>query len=74
MSHCLVISLIKFFATIIFFSLKFSSSSISITEYSMLLLKANALFAGIVHGVVVQIIILEFFKNSLLVSFTLKAA
>ena len=52
-SHSLVIVSIKFLATIIFLSLKFSRSSISKTEYSMLLLKAKALLAGIVHGVVV---------------------
>ena len=42
-------------ATIIFFSSKFSRSLISTKEYSMPLLKAKALFAGIVQGVVVHI-------------------
>ena len=63
-SHSLVIVSIKFFATTIFLSLKFSRLSISKTEYSMLLLNAKALFAGIVHGVVVQIIILVSFRKS----------
>ena len=39
----------------------------------MLLLKAKALLAGIVQGVVVQIIILESFKNSFGEFLTLKA-
>ena len=39
----------------------------------MLLLKAKALFAGIVQGVVVQIIILASFKKSFFVSLTLNA-
>ena len=72
-SHSLVIASIKFFATTIFFSLKNSRSSISRIEYSMLLLNAKALLAGIVHGVVVQIIMLASFKNSLFVLLTLKA-
>ena len=60
--HSLQIELIKFFATTIFLSLKYSRSSISRTEYSILLLNANALFAGIVHGVVVQILCLHLLK------------
>jgi hypothetical protein len=68
-----MIDSIKLLATIIFFSLKLSNSLISRTEYSILLLNANALFAGIVHGVVVQMITLASFKNSCFVSFTLKA-
>ena len=73
MPHSLTIEGIRFLATTIFFSLKNSRSSISKTEYSMLLLNANALLAGIVQGVVVQIIILASFKNSFLVSLILKA-
>ena len=72
-SHSLVIDSIKFFATTILLFLKCSSWSISKTAYSILLLKANALLAGIVQGVVVQIIILASFKNSLLVFLTLNA-
>ena len=68
-----MIDSIKLLATIIFFSLKLSNSLISRTEYSILLLNANALFAGIVHGVVVQMITLASFKNSCFVSLTLKA-
>ena len=68
-----MIDSIKLLATIIFFSLKLSNSLISRTEYSILLLNANALFAGMVHGVVVQIIALASFKNSCFVSLTLKA-
>ena len=63
----------RFVATTIFFSLKFSRSVISTNAYSMPLLKAKALLAGIVHGVVVQIIILEFFKKSFGLSLTLNA-
>ena len=43
------------------------------TEYSILLLKARALLAGMVQGVVVQIIMLASFKKSLLVFLTLNA-
>ena len=68
-----MIDSIKLLATIIFFSLKLSNSLISRTEYSILLLNANALFAGIVHGVVVQMITLASFKNSCFVSLTSKA-
>ena len=68
-----MIDSIKLLATIIFFSLKLSNSLISRTEYSILLLNANALFAGIVHGVVVQMITLASFKNCCFVSLTLKA-
>ena len=68
-----MIDSIKLLATIIFFSLKLSNSLISRIEYSILLLNANALFAGIVHGVVVQMITLASFKNSCFVSLTLKA-
>ena len=53
---------------------KVSKGHISKTEYSMLLLKANALLAGIVHGVVVQMITLESLRKSFFVSLTLKAA
>ena len=72
-SQDLTIDSKRFLATIIFFSLKFSRSLISINTYSILLLKAKALFAGIVHGVVVQIIILESFKKSFELSLTLNA-
>ena len=65
--------LIKFLAIMIFFSLKFSKLEISIKEYSNELLKAKALFAGIVHGVVVHIIILASLRNSLSVFLILKA-
>ena len=54
----------KLVATIIFLSLKWSNSLISTSEYSILLLNAKALFAGIVQGVVVQIIILESLRKS----------
>ena len=69
----LMVASSRFVATIIFFSLKFSSSLISTKAYSILLLKAKALLAGIVHGVVVQIIILDSFKKSFGLSLTLNA-
>ena len=72
-SHSLAIDSIKFFATTILLSLKCSRLSISSIVYSILLLKANALLAGIVQGVVVQIIILVSLRKSLLVSLTLNA-
>ena len=43
-------------ASIIFLSLKSPSSFISINKYSRLSFYAKALFAGIVHGVVFQLI------------------
>ena len=59
----LIIESTRLLATIIFFSLKYSKDSISTNEYSIVLLKAKALLAGIVQGVVVQIIILASFKK-----------
>ena len=69
-SHALVIDSIKFFATTILLSLKCSRLSISSIVYSILLLKANALLAGIVHGVVVQIITFVSLRKSLFVPLT----
>ena len=64
----------KSFATIIFLFLKSDSLSTLIIKYLRLLLKANALLAGIVHGVVVQIIISQFKRSLLFEFFTGKEA